>query len=224
MHKVSAVMLFVVVAAAGCKKEKKPDAVPAPGSASAAVAPTDKGSAAGSDMTAPKDEGSDKGSAAPAGSGSAAAAAPAELKWEKYTSKDGGFSIDLPSKPEEQEQGGMKIVGAQFGKTATDDREAMCGVAYMNLGDAAKGDPKVMLDGATARHKQGAKVLEEKDVKLGKYPGRSIVVQNDTHRKWMRVYIVEKNIYVLNCGGPFDRGDSDGVIATKALDSFALTK
>jgi hypothetical protein len=118
----------------------------------------------------------------------------------------------------------MKIVGAQFGKTATDDREAMCGVAYMNLGDAAKGDPKVMLDGATARHKQGAKVMEEKDVKLGKYPGRSIVVQNDTHRKWMRVYIVEKNIYVLNCGGPFDRGDADGVIAAKALDSFALTK
>jgi hypothetical protein len=222
MLKVTAATLFVLVAATGCKKEKKPDAVPPVGSASAAVAPVDKGSA-GSDMTAPKVD--DKGSAAMGSDkGSAAAAAPAELKWEKFTSKDGGFSIDLPSKPEEQEQGGMKIVGAQFGKTATDDREAMCGVAYMNLGDAAKGDPKVMLDGATARHKQGAKVMEEKDVKLGKYPGRSIVVQNDTHRKWMRVYIVEKNIYVLNCGGPFDRGDADGLVAVKALDSFALTK
>src|SRR5688500_16468835 len=164
MLKVSACALFVLVAAVGCKKEKKPDAAPPAGSASAAMAPVDKGSAApaGSDMTAPKDEGSGSATPGSAAPGSAAAE-PAELKWEKYTSKDGGFSIDLPSKPEEQEQGGMKIVGAQFGKTATDDREAMCGVAYMNLGDAAKGDPKVMLDGATARHKQGAKVMEEKD-------------------------------------------------------------
>ena len=120
--------------------------------------------------------------------------------------------------------GQAEIVGAQFGTTASDDRTAMCGVAYMDLGAAAKGDPKVMLDGATARHKQGAKILEEKDIKIGKYPGRSIVVQNDTHRKWMRVYIVESKIYVLNCGGPFDRGDKDGEVATKTLDSFALAK
>ena len=223
MFRISAVTLFVVLAATGCKKEKKTDPA-TPGSASAAVVP-DNGSAAGSDMTAPKtgSDGSAAGSAM-AGSGSAAAAAPAELKWEKYTSKDGGFTIDLPAKPEEQDANGMKIVGAQFGTKPGDDRSAMCGVAYMNLGDAAKGDPKVMLDGATARHKQGAKVIEEKDVKLGKYPGRSIVVENDSHRKWMRVYIVEKNIYVLNCGGPFDRADTDGPIATKTLDSFALAK
>jgi hypothetical protein len=214
MLRISAVTLFALLAATGCKKEEK-KTEPVTGSAAAEPAVT---TGSGSAMT---DTGS--GSAA-AGSGSAVAAAPAELKWEKFTSKDGGFSIELPAKPEEQEQGGMKIVGAQFGTTATDDRTAMCGVAYMNLGDAAKGDPKVMLDGATARHKQGAKVIEEKDVKLGKYPGRSIIVQNDTHRKWMRVYIVEKNIYVLNCGGPFDRGDTDGLVATKALDSFALTK
>ena len=40
----------------------------------------------------------------------------------------------------------------------------------------------------------------------------------------MRVYIVDKTIYVLNCGGPFDRAAADGPIATKTLDSFALTK
>ena len=219
MLRISAVTLFALLAATGCKKDKKTE--PAAGS-DKPMAGSDK-PAAGSDKPAAGSGSAAAGSgSATAGSGSAAAA-PAELKWEKYTSKEGHFTIELPAKPEEQEQGGMKIVGAQFGTTASDNRTAMCGVAYMSLGDA-KADPKVMLDGATARHKQNAKVIEEKDVKLGKHPGRSIVVENDSHRKWMRVYIVDKTIYVLNCGGPFDRAAADGPIATKTLDSFALTK
>lgn len=212
--------LFALIAVSGCEK-KKTEPAPAVASGSAVVA---------ADKPAPTPPTQEPGSAAPGSDapGSAApgsaAAAPAEPAWEKFTSKDGGFTIELPSKPEVQDANGMKIVGAQFGKTATDDREAMCGVAYMNLGDAAKADAKTMLDGATARHKQGAKVIEDKDIKLGKYPGRSLIVETDKHRKWMRVFIVEKNIYVLNCGGPNDRGDSDGKIALKALDSFALAK
>ena len=232
MLRISAVTLFALLAATGCKKDKKTE--PAAGS-DKPMAGSDK-PAAGSDKPAAGSGSAAAGSGAAEGSGSAAAGsgsaaagsgsaatAPAELKWEKYTSKEGHFTIELPAKPEEQEQGGMKIVGAQFGTTASDNRTAMCGVAYMSLGDA-KADPKVMLDGATARHKQNAKVIEEKDVKLGKHPGRSIVVENDSHRKWMRVYIVDKTIYVLNCGGPFDRAAADGPIATKTLDSFALTK
>jgi hypothetical protein len=236
LARLSTITVFTLLAFAACKKEKKADVVP-PMAGSGSDKPADmtgSGSGAGSGSAPAAGSGSDaagsgsaaacSGSAA-AGSGSAAAAPPAELKWEKYTSKDGGYTIELPSTPKEQDAQGMKIVGAEFGVTASDDRTAMCGVAFMDLpAEAQKADPKVMLDGATARHKQNATVIEEKDVKLGKNPGRSIVVKNDTHQKWMRAFIANKRIYILNCGGPFDRAESDGKVATKALDSFAFTK
>ena len=231
LARLSTITVFTILAFTGCKKEeKKADVPPMAGSGSADMAGSN--TMAGSDMagsgmagSGSAMAGSDTAGSAAAGSGSAAAAAPAELKWEKYTSKDGGYTIDLPSAPKEQDASGMKIVGAEFGVTATDDRTAMCGVAFMDLpAEALKADPKVMLDGATARHKQNATIIEEKDIKLGKNPGRSIVVKNDTHQKWMRAFIANKRIYILNCGGPFDRAESDGKVATKALDSFAFTK
>ena len=114
------------------------------------------------------------------------------------------------------------MVGAEFGSTASDPRTAMCGAAYMQL--PAADDPKTILDGATARHKQNATVIEDKEITLGKYPGRSLIVENTSHRKWMRVDLVDKTIYLINCGGPFDRAATDGPIALKALASFALTK
>jgi hypothetical protein len=224
-------VLFCSVALVACKKEKKAEPAmdkPAPGSASAAPMdkPADKmpepAAASGSAPAA----GSDMGSAA-AGSGSAAAAAPAtfEPKWEKYESKEGKFTIEFPSKAEESDKGGMKMVGAQFGVTAKDDRTAMCGVVYLDFPPDAKIDTKAALEGGMASHKQNAKVLEEKDLKLDKkHPGKSLVVQNDSHRKWVRMFVVNKRLYVLNCGGPSDRGDADGAIATKTLDSFALAK
>ncbi|MDQ3368842.1 MAG: hypothetical protein M3680_25745, partial [Myxococcota bacterium] len=150
-------------------------------------------------------------------------AAPAELAWESYTSKEGTFSLELPGKPVERPQGTMTMVTAEFGTTAADDRTATCGAVYMAL-PAGSTDPKVVFDGATARHKQNAKVIEEQDVKLGKHPGRSLIVENDSHRKWMRIYSTGKMIYIVNCGGPFDRAATDGPIALRTLESFKLTK
>lgn len=223
LARISTITIFALLAFTACKKEEKkadPAAKPADpamaGSDKPADKPVDTGSAsvaAGSAVA---------GSAAP---GSAAAAPPAELKWEKFTSADGKFTIELPSTPKEQVQSGMKMVGAEFGKTATDDREAMCAVAYLDLPEQAqKADPKVMLEASMAKHKQGATVVEEKDVKLGKNPGKAIVIDTDAHRKHMRTYIANNRIYVLTCGGPSDRKLDDGKIAVKALDSFAFTK
>jgi hypothetical protein len=156
--------------------------------------------------------------------GSAAPVAPPATgpAWQKHTSKDGGFTMDFPGKVEEKDQGGLMIAGAEFGATATDPRTSLCGAAFLKL--PAADDPKAILDGATASHKQEATVIEDKEVTLGKSPGRSIIIENTQHRKWMRVYLVDKVLYVLNCGGPFDRAATDGPIALKALASFALTK
>jgi hypothetical protein len=222
------VVLLSSLALVACKKEKK--AEPQPTAASGTAAPADKapepGPASGSAMTgsAPA-EGS--GSAPATGSGSAPTAAAPETfepKWEKYESKEGKFTIEFPSTPEESPAGGMKMIGAKFGVTAKDDRTAMCGVAFLDFPPDAKIDTKAALEGGMNSHKANAKVIEEKDIKVGGNPGKALVVQNDSHRKWVRMIVVKKRLYVLTCGGPSDRGDVDSPIATKTLDSFALTK
>jgi hypothetical protein len=185
--------------------------IPACGSDKAPPPPADKPKPADKPADKPPDKPADK-----------PASKSAEPAWEKYTSKEGAFSIDFPSKPREQKQGAIAMAMSEFGTTGSDTRTAVCGVTF--LAKPAGGDAKTMLDASMARHKESAKIIEEKDLKLGKHTGRLLVVENSSHRKWIRVYITDKNIYVLNCGGPFDRAASDGPIATKTLDSFALAK
>jgi hypothetical protein len=170
------------------------------------------------------------GSADSAAGGSAAASESGPvptLAWEKYVSKERGFSMELPGKPEEREQSGMKMVGAEFGVTKDDDRTSACGVAYMPLPKTnAKNapDPQTFLETAIAPHKANATVIEDKPITLDKHPGRSVVLENAKHRKWMRVYLIDQTLFILNCGGPFERAKTDGPIVEKALGSFALTK
>ncbi len=200
-------LLIALALVPACKKENK--ATPAP----------DKGSAG------PAQEPGVKPQPAPEGTkpeAKPADPAPAAQIWDKFTSKDGGFTIELPGKGEERDQGGLKMVGAEFGATTADPRTSMCGAAFMKL--PAADNAKTILDGATARHKENATVIEDKEITLGKHPGRSLIVENTSHRKWMRVYLVDKTIYIVNCGGPFDRATTDGPLALKSLASFELTK
>ena len=207
--------LLVVV---GCKKEEKAPPADKPADPATAAKTADK--PADPAATTPTDPAAAKPADPPA-----EPAAPAEIKWETFTSKEGGFSMEFPAKAEERDQGGMKILGAEFGTTASDSRTSMCGGTAVKLPADAKLDVKKMLEGAVARHKQPPnKVIEEKEIKLGKHPGKSIVVENTSHRKWMRVFVADKTLYVLTCGGPFDRASTDGPIATRVLDSFKIAK
>ncbi len=201
--------LLGLVAIAGCKKQDEPAATPSAGSTEPAPAVATPGTAT------PK--------IVPPDAEVPATPPPAGPAWETYTSKEGKFSLELPGKPMEKAEGTMTMVMAEFGTTTADPRTATCGAVYMALPPDAK-DHKVTFDGATARHKQNAKVIEEKAVKLGKHPGRSLIVENDTHRKWMRIYAANNTLYIVNCGGPFDRAESDGVVATRVLESFKLVE
>lgn len=214
MTRILLVSALALVAGCGKKSDKPADTK---GSAGPAHEPEAKPQPS---EAAPAGTGSNKpveGAAAGSAAGSAAA-----LTWEKFTSKDGGYAMEFPGKVEEKDQGGLMIAGAEFGATATDPRTSLCGAAFIKL--PAVEDPKALLDGATASHKQNATVIEDKEITLGKNPGRSIVIENAQHRKWMRVYLVDKTLYVLNCGGPFDRAATDGPIAQKSLASFTLKK
>lgn len=152
---------------------------------------------------------------------------PAGPTWERYTSKTGGFSLELPGKGEERTQntaaGPITIVGAEFGTTASDTRTSMCGATYADMPDGA-GDAKQILGNSLARHKENAKVVEEKDETLQTHPGRTLVVENDKHRKWIGAYVVGKRLYLINCGGPFDRAATDDATARRVLASFQLVK
>ncbi len=217
-------VLAALALVAGCGKKNDDKATETKAGSAGSAGPAQEGSAkpqpseAAPEGTKPPPA----GSAGSDGSASASGEAPAALTWDKYVSKENGFSIELPGKAEERDQGGLKIVGAEFGMTKGDQRTSMCGVAFMALPKAD--NPQQILEASVARHKENAKVIEDKEIKLGKHPGRTLVVQNDSHRKWMRVYLVDKTIYIVNCGGPFDRAATDGPIAEKSLASFALTK
>lgn len=152
-----------------------------------------------------------------------AEATPTQVTWFNYAGKDSGYTIELPGKPVESGGAGMKSVGSEFGSTSNDPRTSLCGVAAMTM-PAAPPDPKTVLDGSTARHKEKATVIEDKPVSLGAHPGRSLIVDNGDTRKWIRVYVVDKTLYILKCTGPVVRALSDEPVALKALGSFALAK
>lgn len=147
---------------------------------------------------------------------------PVAAGWRLFTSKEGNFTIDLPSDPKEQGQGGAMMAMSEFGATDADSRTSGCGIAYAPA-PGGGANPEVMLDAMVKGYKANAKVLEEKDIKLGTYPGKSVVIENTSHRKWIRVYVADGKLYINNCGGPFDRGDKDAPTATRVLDSFKLT-
>lgn len=206
-------LLVALALVPACKKEGAPSAAPETGRAGSAGPALEPGVKPQPSEAAP--EGT-KPEAKPV------EAAPAAQVWDKFTSKDGGFTIELPGKAEERDQNGVKMVGAEFGATASDPRTSMCGAAYVTL--PAVEDAKTTLEGAVAKHKENATVVEDKEIMLGKVPGRSLIVENTSHRKWMRVYLDGKKLFIINCGGPFDRAATDGPLALKAVASFALTK
>lgn len=145
-----------------------------------------------------------------------------EPKFSRHVSKAGKFSAEFPSKPEERAQGPMTLVAAEFGTTASDTRAALCGVGFMTLPAGAA--PKEVTKNALARHRESGKIIEERELEIAGHDARSLIVETEQHRKWMRVVVVGQRMYIMNCGGPFDRAAADGPIALRVLDSFQLEK
>lgn len=152
-----------------------------------------------------------------------AAVAPAAADgWITYTSKEGKYTIEFPTTPKEQAQGGASMAMSEFGATAADDRTAGCGMAVAPV-PAKDADPATMLEAMSKGYKTDAKILEEKDIKLGAWPGKHLVIENSRHRKWIRLYVIDGKLYINNCGAPFDRGDKEAPTAKRVLESFKLT-
>jgi hypothetical protein len=199
-------LIFAVFALVACK-DKTPTPV-------ASDKPADKPA---DPPAAPADKPAEVPAAKPAEP--AVAAKPGADGWTTYTSKEGKYTIEFPTPPKEQ---GMMVM-SEFGATDADKRTSGCGMATAPVPnkDAV---PKTMLDAMVAGYKADAKVLEEKDITIDKHPGRHLVIENEKHRKWIRVYVVDDKLYINNCGAPFDRGAKDAATAKRVLESFKLTK
>ena len=195
---------FVLVALIGCK-DKAPASEPPPADKPAETKPAEtKPTETKPAAEAPADK--------PAGGDG----------WITYTSKEGKYTIELPTKPKEQAQGGASMVMSEFGATAADDRTAGCGMAVAPV-PAKDADPATMLEAMSKGYKTDATILEEKDIKMGTWPGKHLVIQNARHRKWIRLYVIDGKLYINNCGAPFDRGDKEAPTAKRVLESFKLT-
>ena len=114
------------------------------------------------------------------------------------------------------------MVMSEFGATEADPRTSGCGVAATPV-PSKTADPKVMLEGMTTGYKADAKVIEDKDITIEGHPGKSLIIENKRHRKWIRLYVIDALLVINNCGGPFDRGDKDEATAKRVLDSFKPT-
>ena len=192
------VMVMVALVAGSACKDKSPTISDKP--ADPAAKPADTGSAGDTVAAKPTDP---------------APAAPAADGWTTYTSSDGAYTIELPKPPKVN---GM-LVTAEFGVTDKDSRTSACGIAATPLpGDASQA--ATMLNAMATGYKTDAKVIEEKDITIGKYPGKSLIVETPKHRKLFRLYVIGDKLIINNCGGPFDRADADAPTAKRVLDSF----
>lgn len=143
------------------------------------------------------------------------ATAPAADGWTTYSSDEGKYTIEFPSPPKVK---GM-LVTAEFGVTDKDSRTSACGMAASPLpGDESQA--ATMLNAMTTGYKADATVIEDKDITIGKYPGKSLIVETAKHRKLFRLYVIGNKLYINNCGGPVDRADADAPTAKRVLDSF----
>lgn len=151
--------------------------------------------------------------------------------WKEYVSREGEYSIRIPlgrendvSQDAPLPNGGKTKVSAHTvdaGPTGTfqiafNDYPAeavMATTAERLLNDTKNG---FMLT------QKGARILGEKKISLGAYPGLEVRIEETNGFGLLRIYIVKNRSYILVAGGPGKRVSSDDV--AKFFDSFKVMK
>jgi hypothetical protein len=146
----------------------------------------------------------------------------AEVKWEKFTPKGAKAQVSFPGKATETptSSGGYLLL-------AGPDAKGIYQMSYSNLGAAVNLDDKAavkkVLDGARdggVKSLKG-KLLTEKDITLGKYPGRAFEMKSETYGLYRtRVYLSKTKLYQVTVFGTKEFVDSDE--AKKFLDSLKI--
>jgi hypothetical protein len=151
-----------------------------------------------------------------------------EPKWKEFVSKPGRFKVLMPDTPEQDSgetesdygKGTLHMHTAQAGK-------ALFGAHYTDFPAAIRKLPLKQVydssrDGAVANLK--GKLLSEKDVKLGKYPGREIRIEVKGGARLFRarVFLVDRRLYQVVVFGTKETATSKD--ADRFLSSFRLVE
>jgi hypothetical protein len=148
--------------------------------------------------------------------------------WKKFTSKEGAFEVLMPGIPSEEKK------TLQLGSGSTDlnlfvverkKEEAAYIVAYCEFPESSLqgASPEQRLDYGRNRavSRSRGKLVVEKKIKLGSYPGREL--RFETEGKGLvrqRMFAVKDKLYLVMVAGPKESAVS--VEADKFLDSFKL--
>jgi hypothetical protein len=147
-------------------------------------------------------------------------------EWKEFASKDGRFKVLMPGTPK-QEQAETE---SDFGKgilhmNALQEGKTMYGANYCDFPAEIKKVPLKKLfdasrDGAVANLE--GKRAGEKDIKLGEYPGREILIDVAGGKRLFRarVYLVDQRLYQVVVFGTRQAATSKE--ADRFLDSFKL--
>jgi hypothetical protein len=140
-------------------------------------------------------------------------------KWKEYTWKEGKCSFLLPGKPEEKKNilqlvSGTVTFFAYSGEVP--ELAKADAAAIKKLFDSTR-------DMLLKSLKGEKKVLADKDIKLGTYPGRELKVATEPGGiYWTRLYQVGPRYYQLIVSGPRDAATTKA--AEKFFGSFKVPK
>ena len=145
-------------------------------------------------------------------------------EWKEFISKDGRFTVLMPGTPKQD----MAETESDFGKgvlhlNVAQAGPTMYGANYCDFPAAVKKAPLKQVfdssrDGAVTNLE--GKLVSEKDVKLGEYPGREIRIDVAGGKRLfrVRVFLVDQRLYQVVVFGTKDEATSKE--SDKFLDSF----
>lgn len=156
--------------------------------------------------------------------------ASSQTNWQVFISKEGGFKLLLPGKPAEQtipinSPSGSSIFHtfASIGKDG-----AIYTFAYFDLPGFKNSPDQITSALDTARNghiaSTNGKLISEKKISLGEYPGREVEAKTPVAIVTSRIYLVKNRMCLTSVFVPEAKAGSEtiGKNASKFLDSFRI--
>lgn len=149
----------------------------------------------------------------------------ADLKWQNFIFREGGFTIWMPQGTITEE---TEVVETAFGKLefkvfATHPPDARFAIAYSeNLPPEELENPQEILAKVSDRliKVEGFELISDRSFNLKDYPGRELVLQSLEEKISFRIYLANRRLYVLGASQPISAELSRSVLAF--FDSFEL--
>lgn len=143
--------------------------------------------------------------------------------WGGFTSKEGGFTLDIPGKPKEttrkEPQGNLQHNFA----VQSDDGLLAYQISYIDLVNESLDGPTAVLN-RLAQSNDKSQVLDRRELLANGYPGVEITSEfprNDTPMVMIiRAYLVKNRFYRLSAFSPKDRKQEADLL--RFLDSFKV--